>query len=440
VSAQTAQFRNGFGINQDFHDYNVKLLDNKLTSFDSSLSQSIRVSYNRYLSKTWGLAAGLTNGFLLNQTEENRLIRKSYIIGTDVDLMMKLNNGTFFKPEARLAPYFLFGYNFNYLTAYKNLDLNPLIISNEYGFGFNIRLGQRSNLNVLAALDQQLNGDFDTHMQYRLGFSQAIGKKDTEAPVSPGGIKDYDNDGIADAEDLCPTVAGSGADNGCPEGYVDQATWRDSIERKLAALDTTLLALQNEIAGLSEHRVVEVKYPGEPIAQADQPKGKEDKPVITAQKDPDTNDVQKGDKGTEDTPLVKTEPVKDEPKTGDKPLVKSEPKQDDPTKDDKSIIKSDPKTTPDKPVATEGTRRAPEYKKPEHDKAYYVVAISTKDKKIAEHSANLIARDYSLVRILPQPNGFYRVGIYSGKSKQHALQLLDYARKNGIPSGWIAYE
>ncbi len=427
-SAQNAQFRNGFGINQDFHDYNVKLLDNKLTSFDSSLSQSIRISYNRYLSKTWGLALGLTNGFLLNQTEENRLIRKSYIIGTDVDLMMKLNNGTFFRPEARLAPYFLFGYNFNYLTAHRNLDLNPLIISNEYGLGFNIRLGQRSSINVLAALDQQLNGDFDTHMQYRLGFSQAIGKRSPDAPVKPTKQRDYDGDGIADALDKCPTLVGLDSNNGCPEGYVDQETWRDSIERKLAALDTTLLALHHEIAVLSEHKVVEVTYIGEPVAQVDQPVDEAEKPV-TAKKDPieeklPTNDDTSKGEAVKKTNVVKADPKKDEPAVGDKPIVKTEPK-----------------TSPTQPDVSGGSeRRAPEYRKPEHPKAYYVVAISTKDKSIAERSANLIAKDYSLVRILPQPNGFYRVGIYSGNSRQNALKLLDYVKKHGIPSGWIAFE
>jgi len=107
---QTASHKNGFGINQDFHDYNVRLLDNKITSFDSSLSQSLRISYNRYLGRSWSLSVGVTNGFLLNQTEENKLIRKSYLFGGDIDLMLTLNNGRFFPVDSRIAPYLSFGY------------------------------------------------------------------------------------------------------------------------------------------------------------------------------------------------------------------------------------------------------------------------------------------------------------------------------------------
>jgi len=52
----------------------------------------------------------------------------------------------------------------------------------------------------------------------------------------------------------------------------------------------------------------------------------------------------------------------------------------------------------------------------------------------------MIARDYQIVKILPQPNGFYRVGIYATKTKSEAVKILDYAKGHGIPSGWIAFE
>ena len=72
--------------------------------------------------------------------------------------------------------------------------------------------------------------------------------------------------------------------------------------------------------------------------------------------------------------------------------------------------------------------------------SYYVIAISTKDQALAERSAALIANDFQVVKVLPQPNGFYRVGIYATKSKEEALKILEYAKGHGIPSGWIAYE
>ena len=160
--AQDMTNKNGFEINQDFLDYNVQILDNKVTSFDSSLSQSVRIAYNRYLSRTWELSTGINNGFLFNQTQEGQLIRKSYLLGIDADVRFKLYNGTFFKTSARVRPYFSFGYNVNYLTNYEALSITPFAVTNEYGFGLKIALSERSKLNVSVALNQQLNRDFDT--------------------------------------------------------------------------------------------------------------------------------------------------------------------------------------------------------------------------------------------------------------------------------------
>ncbi|MFT5725783.1 MAG: hypothetical protein ACI9JN_002912, partial [Bacteroidia bacterium] len=244
--SQNATFKNGFGINQDFHDYNVRLLDNKITSFDSSLSQSIRISFNRYLGRSWDFSAGITNGFLLNQTEENKLIRKSYLFGGDLDLILKLNNGRFFPVNSKVAPYFSFGYNINYLKAYKDIGVTPMVISNEYGFGINLILGPKSKIQIGTALNQQLNGDFDTHMQYRLGFAQAIGKE-SKTPVTPSKLLDYDNDGIADADDNCPTLPGIESKGGCPESWSESGgnkVFSDSILAQIDDLEQSILKLK----------------------------------------------------------------------------------------------------------------------------------------------------------------------------------------------------
>jgi len=74
------------------------------------------------------------------------------------------------------------------------------------------------------------------------------------------------------------------------------------------------------------------------------------------------------------------------------------------------------------------------------NKAFYVIAISTKDQELAKSAANRISVDCNMVHILPQPNGFYRVGIYATKTKAEALKVLSYAKAHGIPSGWISYE
>lgn len=433
--SQQENYKNGFGINQDFHDYNVRLLDNKITSFDSSLSQSIRISYNRYLGRSWGFSAGITNGFLLNQTEENTLIRKSYLFGGDIDLILNLNNGRFFPVQSSVAPYLSFGYNFNYLSAYKTIGITPMVISNEYGFGFNVKLGPKSKIQVGAALNQQLNGDFDTHMQYRLGFAQSIGKEKepTKTPTKP---LDYDNDGIADVDDNCPTLPGISAKGGCPESWAESGgnpILTDSMLAMIDALEQSILKLQTDVANLSLNQIVEV--------QCDPTTGEiiDNKGGVVQQK---PNEDQIDNKEDPEKTKNQTKPIviqEDEPKDngGDKvspPTIdpnKTNPPKDDPVTDKKTVVADGGSTVTDPLV---------KYKSDQDVVSYYVIAISTKDRALAERSAAMISKDYQIVKVLPQPNGFYRVGIYATKTKSEALKILDYAKAHGIPSGWIAFE
>jgi len=417
---QTASHKNGFGINQDFHDYNVRLLDNKITSFDSSLSQSLRISYNRYLGRSWSLSVGVTNGFLLNQTEENKLIRKSYLFGGDIDLMLTLNNSRFFPVDSRIAPYLSFGYNFNYLDAYKDLGITPMVISNEYGFGTYIKLGSKSKLQVGAALNQQLNGDFDTHMQYRLGFAQTIGKE-SKRPVVPKEDMNYDKDGIADANDKCPTLPGIPTNAGYPEDWSDggNLVLNDSVMALIDDLEQSILKLKSDIYNLSNNQVVEVvcqSGTGE-IVQANKTK---------TNHTPDGDPTNNKDEDTQKDPKNKVDDDKPTTKKNEsKPVVVADTKP-------KTTKTEEPKSVPSSPMV--------KYKANGEAMSYYVIAISTKDQALAERSAALIANDFQVVKVLPQPNGFYRVGIYATKSKEEALKILEYAKGHGIPSGWIAYE
>lgn len=455
VQGQNARLKNGFGINQDFHDYNVRLLDKKITSFDSSLSQSLRVSYSRYLSRTWGVSTGLTNGFLLNQTQENRLVRKSYIFGGDIDLIMKLNNGTFFKQDALIAPYLSFGYNINYLTAYNRLGLAPLVVSNEYGIGFNLRLGPKSMINIMGALDQQLNGDFDTHVQYRLGFAQAIGKEEEKKPEPETTPIDYDKDGIADVDDNCPTIPGISAMGGCPENWAESgedAQMQDSMLARLDEIDEMLLALESELEGLKEHKVVEVECLEDDsqrpeVKHVDNSEDNQEKPVI---KDEPTPVVEipksEGEEEISSTEKEDKTPPTTEGGNVEKPNPdKSTPKQGENAKEgieDQIVAKTGNEVGKQgvEENETPGFDPLTGYKSGTDKPAYYVVAISTKDSKLAERAAAMISQDYPIVKILPQPNGYYRVGVYATKTKSEALKVLDYAKSHGIPSGWIAYE
>lgn len=65
------------------------------------------------------------------------------------------------------------------------------------------------------------NTKLDDNMFYSLGFTQALTRKEPPAPkpipVVIEEVKDRDNDGVPDASDACPDVAGKAALNGCPD-------------------------------------------------------------------------------------------------------------------------------------------------------------------------------------------------------------------------------
>ena len=72
--------------------------------------------------------------------------------------------------------------------------------------------------------------------------------------------------------------------------------------------------------------------------------------------------------------------------------------------------------------------------------SYYVVAISTLQLSLAKDMARTLAQDYPIVEILPQSNGFYRVGIYATRSRSEALKILEYAKTHGITMAWLSFE
>ena len=206
-------------------------------------------------------------------------------------------------------------------------------------------------------------------------------------------------------------MAGIDSFSGCPTDPSMANDLADSFYDQLNELELVVQKLKDDIGKLEQEQIVLVEY-----YESDSAEFRED----------------------EMRPTVPTTPVVRKENTGDSKTVvdtsKTVPgveKQD--TKDTTAIASKkensvEPKLNPEDFVRRTG------------DKAFYVIAISTKDQELAKSAANRISADYNMVHILPQPNGFYRVGIYATKTKAEALKVLSYAKAHGIPSGWISYE
>jgi hypothetical protein len=73
-------------------------------------------------------------------------------------------------------------------------------------------------------------------------------------------------------------------------------------------------------------------------------------------------------------------------------------------------------------------------------RSFYVIVISTRQFALAKESSDKWSKKFSKVSILPQSNGFYRVGISASNSKPEALKVLDFVKSSGAMSAWLSFE
>lgn len=326
--AQNAAYKHSVGIYQVLSDPNVELLNNKPTAFDSSLSHFTRFAYQNRLSRNWTLNSGVSSGFIQSQVIDENYINKAFVMGLDVSFYMTLNNGRLIKEDAFLAPYLTFGHRLDYLPIMNDWSSGPWISQNQYGAGFNVRLGDQMSLQLQGVVDQKLKDDFNTQMRYRFGLTHHIGTK-SAPPLE-----------IVEEEILVEQK--QPLENEVTKNRLDSAL--KEIDSLKAALSIEKEKTKNLVYDTAYHR-----------------------------KDIDS----------------RSENEKDE------------------------VI---------------------------DNRSYYVVLASTKQLDKAKIFKQRYGNTYKDLRILPQANGYNRVGVYMGKDRVQALNVVREARGNGFEKAWISYE
>jgi hypothetical protein len=364
--------KNSLSFQQDFHDYGINVLDGKLINFDSTLSQTFRIGYNRMVLNSVLISSGVSNGFLWNDRLETTRLSKNYAVGVDFTAIFMSNNGKIFRKDAPFSPYFSFGYQYYYINNFKKLGYKPNDVSLQYGAGFNINFRKKSSFQIQSILNQQLGGSFNTHFIHRIGFTQVIdlnGDDPTKVNSPETNEKDYDGDGVADSNDQCPTLAGTLSSFGCPIDYIEEQAKSlaklDSMEDLFLKLKTKMENINAEIDVLN--KLKEENEKSSKIVESIKPKE-----IIK----PDTVIIPK----TEEIEIVR----------------------------DKTY-------------------------------SYYVVTISVLNQHLAVAEAKKIKSKYPNVKVIAQPNGFFRTAIYSGIEKQEALKLLAKVTANGTKQAWIVF-
>lgn len=360
VNAQVNSGKHAVGIHQEIHDFNVRLLDGKWSSFDSALSQTIRFSYFSTIKPSWTFCAGLSGGFLHHQERGDIKVNKTWSTGLDAAVQWNMNNGRLLKESSLISPFFTFGYDLDYLPGYKKEDLSPWALRNLYGAGLNIRAGKKSAVQFQAGIEQELGGDFQTQIIYRFGWVQKLGQIQSEFAGSEQKFEDRDGDGLADRIDRCPDEPGIAECFGCPKVF--EHAMADTIE-----------------------------------VQVISPRIKEDRSLM-------------------DTVSVSDTTIK---------AVIKDTEIDTSARRDTAEITPETTDTVSKQIPTEV------------NKTWYVIIFSASNVDAAKKVEQKAIREFSSVVLLPQPNGYVRVGVPATTEKVAAEKLMYAIRQQGYPKAWL---
>ena len=150
--------------------------------------------------------------------------------------------------------------------------------------GGGIQLSMKSDAYVFLQTNYRFSlkeAKVDNNIFYSLGVAQTISKRKAPEPkpipVAIVEVKDSDNDGIPDATDACPEVAGSAALKGCPDKDGDGIADKDDKCPDVAGLaryegcpipDTDKDAINDEVDKCPSVAGV-AKYDGCPIPASD---------------------------------------------------------------------------------------------------------------------------------------------------------------------------
>lgn len=421
--AQYPDRKHSIGVYQVLTDHNVRLLDDKVFSFDSALSTSTRFAYQRKLSRTVMLNTGISNGFIQNQSIQESFVNKAYVIGADASLLFKFNNGRLLKENPRIAPFLSFGYRTDYVSLLTSKNESPWLFHNQYGAGFNVKLTNRTHLQLQMALDQKLKGDFNTHIQYRFGLTQSLGKCAAEkAPEKPKGKEVSDilaskihldslNEKIEnqtkEIEDLELVNASLrvGIDVESPANTEKERMLELRLAKQESEHKAEVIRLKKEIKSGSGYVRIDTVYVVKIVC-------------VDGKNDNSEADRLLREKQELDAKLVRQKEELEEKERLARALEELERLR--------KLRSGGDEKQKDVPLPA--------------DKSYYVITISSPNISTALTWQKKMNHYFSEAKLLPQPNGYYRVGVYAARDKALASDKLARVISLGYSTAWISVE
>lgn len=170
-------------------------------------SNGFEIGYLRNINKNFNAVIPLKVGVmkLPGETDNRRYIGVDFV-----------GQFQYYTEESRIIPYGLLG------LGGVSEDFDRLNFQVPIGAGLHVRLGKYAFINFQAEYRVALGIEDRNNIQYGLGLMFTLGETDELLPPPleiP--IVDTDQDGISDANDNCPEIAGLEVFGGCPDSDGD---------------------------------------------------------------------------------------------------------------------------------------------------------------------------------------------------------------------------
>jgi OmpA-OmpF porin, OOP family len=216
------------GIHYNMADFNAPSglkdpITGKVYNSVRQMTKGLSFGYWKGLTNKIDLAVKL-NGMFRDYSSIYQGVTGKQGIGIELEPTLNIRP---FKDNTKLAPF---------LTAGVGAGLYDGKLGGYLPAGLGLQFNMNSVTYLIAqaqykfTLSEKYLGD---NLFYSFGFAQNIGRDKPMAPPPPPpppavvAPKDTDSDGVADADDKCPTVAGTASLQGCPDSDSDGITDAD---------------------------------------------------------------------------------------------------------------------------------------------------------------------------------------------------------------------
>jgi len=203
--AQYTNAKDGLAVRAIFPNYQWPINQDFIRD---DFTSGLEIEYVRNLNSFLNLAIPFRINSADLPTNETGGIKNVPSMGLDALLQLK-----YFKPRQFINPYLFAG------VSGMAENLEDFRVAIPLGAGFDFRLARHAYLTTKAEYRLGFE-DLRDHIQLGAGLLILLGEGEEEKPP----MTDRDGDGIQDAQDLCPDVAGLAAFNGCPDTDSDGIT------------------------------------------------------------------------------------------------------------------------------------------------------------------------------------------------------------------------